>query len=82
MSTAAREQVEKVVFDALESLGCERADVSLETTFSQLDLDSLDIAELSQVVEDEFKVVIRGEDIKQIKSVGDLVGTVERVSAG
>ncbi|MCD6728319.1 MAG: acyl carrier protein [Solirubrobacteraceae bacterium] len=76
MSTVTAEQVEKVVRDALESFGAETEGVTLETTFEELDVDSLDLAELSQIVEEQYGVVLKGDDMKQIASVGDAVSMI------
>jgi len=74
--TITTEHVQKVVCDALESFGAEPAQFSPTTTFESLDIDSLDLAELSQVVADEFGVVLKGEDMKRIKTIGDAVSTI------
>ena len=74
--TITTEHVQKVVCDALESFGAEPTQFSPETTFESLDIDSLDLAELSQVVADEFGVVLKGEDMKRIKTIGDAVSTL------
>ena len=70
------ESVEKVVFDGLAELGAERDDISREATFEDLDVDSLDLAELSQIIEDEFGVQLKGDDVGKIKTVGDAVDLV------
>lgn len=74
--TITKEHVQKVVYDALESFGAEPTQFAPETTFESLDIDSLDLAELSQVVGDEFGVVLKGEDMKRIKTIGDAVSTI------
>ena len=43
---------------------------------STLDVDSLDLVELSQVVEDEFGIELKGEDIKDLKTVGQAIDLV------
>ena len=47
-----------------------------ETTWEQLDVDSLDLVELAQIVEEEFGVELRGDDVKEVKSVGDVIDLV------
>jgi acyl carrier protein len=82
MSTVAtEEQVEQVVIDSLVSFGAERADIDREATFEALDVDSLDLAELAQVVEERFGVELRGSDVANVKTVGDAVSLItERIS--
>ena len=38
--------------------------------------DSLDLAELSQIIEDEFGVQLKGDDVGKIKTVGDAIDLV------
>lgn len=45
-------------------------------TFEALDLDSLDLAELSQIIEEEYDVRLTGPDIAAIETVGDAVDLV------
>ena len=58
------EQVEKVIFDGLAEVGAERDEISREATFEALDVDSLDLVELAQIVEDEFGVELEGDDLE------------------
>ena len=70
------EAVEQVIRDGLIELGAEPADISREATFETLDVDSLDIVELAQIVEEEFGVELNGESVKDIVSVGDVIDLV------
>ncbi len=73
---AAPDTVEKVVREALPQFGVEPDDITREATFEDLDVDSLDLAELSQIIEEEFGVALKGEDVARIKTVGDAVDLV------
>ena len=74
--TVTPEAVETTVRDALVQFGPEADDIKLEATFEELDVDSLDLAELAQIVEDEYGVKLKGEDVGKIKTVGDAVDLV------
>ena len=67
--------VEKVIFDGLEEIGAE-GEISREATFEQLDVDSLDVVELAQIVEDEFGVELDGDAVKDVRTVGDVIDLV------
>ena len=56
--------------------------LSRDTSFTDdLDADSLDVVELSMTIEDEFGIgEISEEDLKNIKTIGDLVDYVEHAS--
>ena len=75
-TTTTPEQVEDVVAETLAQLGADRDAVTRDATWEQLDVDSLDLAELSQVVEERFGVTIKGDDAKTMKTVGDAVDFV------
>jgi acyl carrier protein len=70
------DNVEKVVFDGLAELGAERDDISRDATFESLDVDSLDLVELAQIVEDEFGVELGSDDVKDLRTVGDAIDLV------
>ena len=82
MSTTATEgQVEQGVIDSLVSFGAQREDIDRDATFEALDVDSLDLAELAQIVEERFGVELRGSDVANVKTVGDAVTLIaERVA--
>ena len=74
--TVTPEAVETTVREALAQFGPEPDEIKLEATFEELDVDSLDLAELSQIIEDEYGVQLKGEDVGKIKTVGDAVDLV------
>ena len=78
MSTTAvtPEAAQRVITDALADVGADRDAITLEATFEELDVDSLDLAEVSQVIEEELGVRIGGKDVAAIKTVGDAVDLV------
>ena len=75
-TTITPEAVEKTVYDALPQFGVEESEITRESTFEELDVDSLDLAELSQIIEDEHGVQLKGDDVAKIKTVGDAVDLV------
>ena len=66
-------QVEQTVYKALETFGAEPTAITRDATFEALDVDSLDLAELSQIVEDEYGVKFKSSDVENLKTVGDAV---------
>jgi acyl carrier protein len=70
------DSVEKVIFDGMVELGTERDELTREATLEDLDVDSLDLVELAQIVEDEFGVELRGDDVKDVKTVGEVIDLV------
>jgi len=76
MPAVTTEQVETRVIEALASFGPEADRITRESTFEELDIDSLDLVELAQIVEDEYGVVLKGEDMKEMKTVGDAIDVI------
>ena len=84
MSTqqATPQQIEARVFEAVASFGPEPEDVTRDATFESLDVDSLDLVELGQIVQDEYGVELKSDDMPKLKTVGDAIDLiVERVNS-
>jgi acyl carrier protein len=73
MATVTTEQVESRVIETLASFGPEADQITRDSTFEELDIDSLDLVELAQVVEEDYGVVLKGEDMKELATVGDAI---------
>lgn len=78
---ASPEQAEKVITEGLVEVGAEPADINRDATFESLDVDSLDLVEIAQIVEDEFGVELVGDDVQNLKTVGDVIDLVVAKSA-
>jgi acyl carrier protein len=73
MTTATKDQVQERVISALVEFGEEPENVKPDSRFEELDIDSLDLVELGQVVEDEYGVEITDADMDRIATVQDVV---------
>ncbi len=51
--------------------------ITRDATFESLDLDSLDIVELSMNIEDELQVHISEDEAAQLSTVGDVIDLLE-----
>ena len=76
MSTTSPEAVEARIVEALASFGPDAEQITRDATFEELDVDSLDLVELAQIVEDEYGVQLKGEDMEGIKTVRQAVDLV------
>ena len=76
MTQPSIDQIEKVITDSLVTFGADPDAISRDAELEALDVDSLDLAELSQIIEDEYGVKLKGEDVGKIKTVGDAVDLV------
>ena len=67
---------EKITALLAERLECEAAEIKMETEFSTLGIDSLDVMELLMNLEEEFDTEIEmGEN--KVNTVADLVKLIE-----
>ncbi|MCW3014869.1 MAG: phosphopantetheine-binding protein [Solirubrobacterales bacterium] len=73
MATITTEAVQQTVTDALVSFGAEPSEIAMDTELTALDIDSLDLAEMSQIVDDEYGVSLKSTDVTTIKTVGDII---------
>ena len=65
---AVFEKVQEII---VEELGKDAEEVKVETTFDELDADSLDVFQVISEIEDEFDIQIETEE--GLNTVGDLV---------
>jgi acyl carrier protein len=75
-TTITPDAVEKTITDALQQFDVDPSEISRDATFEELDVDSLDLAEMSQIIEEEYGVQLKGEDMKNVKTVGDAIDLV------
>ncbi|MHB9782713.1 acyl carrier protein [Streptococcus sp. 10F2] len=67
---------EKIQAIIVEELEVNPDQITLESSFDDLDVDSLDLFQVITAIEDEFDVEIN--DDENIKSIAELVAFVER----
>jgi acyl carrier protein len=74
------QDIETTVMEALEQFGADPEVLTREATLEEVDIDSLDLVELTQVVEDTYDIDLENADFKKVKTVGDVIDlVVERV---
>jgi acyl carrier protein len=76
MTTATKDQVTERVIAALVEFGEEQENVKPESRFEDLDIDSLDLVELAQVIEDEYEIEVTDAEMEKITTVQDVVDFV------
>ncbi len=76
MPTQTKDQIETRVTDALVEFGEERENITRDARFEDLDVDSLDLVELAQILEDEYSVEVQDSEMEKLRTVGDVVDLV------
>jgi acyl carrier protein len=77
-ATVTKEQIQEKLTEALVELGADKDAIKPEAEFEALEVDSLDLVELAQIVEEEWGVEITGKDMESLKTVGQAVDLVEQ----
>jgi acyl carrier protein len=75
-ATVTKEQISERVTEALVELGADRDQIKPDAEFESLELDSLDLVELAQIVEEEWGVEITAKDMEGLKTVGQSIDLV------
>ena len=65
---------QKIVDTIVDAKGIDAASIKPESTFKDLNVDSLDIAEMAMTLEDEFGITIELEE--GVNTVEDLVNLI------
>ena len=68
---------DKIAEGAADVLGVDVAEISEETTFDDLDANSLERLQLVTAIEDEFNLEIDDETLLSLNSVADAVDAIE-----
>lgn len=71
------EMFNKVAEIASDVLGIDIDEITEQTTFDDLDADSLDRLQLVTAIEDEFDIEMDEERLLAIASVSDALGAIE-----
>lgn len=68
---------EKIKDIVADQLGVEKNEIMMETSFEELNADSLDVVELIMALEEEFDIEISDEDAEKLTTVGAAVEYVK-----
>ncbi len=61
-----------------DQLGIDESAITEDTTIEDLGADSLDLVEAIMTIEDEFGIEIDDEDVKNLKTVGDIMNYISQ----
>lgn len=68
-----RTTLEDRVREAMIDCGAEPSAITRDATLEELGIDSLDLVEISEIVDDEFGIMIDEEKFKGVMTVGDAI---------
>ncbi|MDQ8047153.1 MAG: phosphopantetheine-binding protein [Solirubrobacteraceae bacterium] len=68
--------IDQFVTTTLENLGAV-APIDTAAPLMDLGIDSLDIAEFAQILDEELGVKLESKDLKELRNVGDLIALIK-----
>lgn len=74
--SATQEDVQELVYGAIESFGTSREIIDRDSTLESLDVDSLDLVELGQLVEEKYNLRLTSDDLSEVQTVGQAVDLI------
>jgi acyl carrier protein len=74
------ELTERIIRIIAETQRKDPSQVSIDSTFEELGIDSMDGVNIIFAVENEFNINVPDEEVKTIRSVRDVVNGVERLT--
>jgi acyl carrier protein len=70
------EEVLNKIKEIVPKFGVNPDDVSDTSTLEDLDMDSLDVVEIMQAIEDDLGIRVPDEDLEDLTTIGDAVAAV------
>ena len=70
------EDIQSRLTEALIEFGADASAISRDAEVETLDVDSLDLVEMAQIVEEEWGVEIKTEDMKNLDTFGQAIDLV------
>lgn len=70
------DEVLNKIKEIVPKFGVNPDDVTNESTLEDLDMDSLDVVEIMQAIEDDLGIRVPDEDLEELKTIGDAVTAV------
>lgn len=68
--TPTRDQISARIQDALVEFGADSEKLQPEATLEELDIDSLDLFELGQILNHEFSIEVDPQDFQDVTTLG------------
>jgi acyl carrier protein len=73
----------EIVQELSDITGLEATSLTSEATLQELDIDSLDMLEFKQIVEDRYDVVLERDDFTGVVTIGNALDVIlPRIAAG
>ena len=71
-----QEEVLNKIKEIVPKFGVDPDQVTNDSTLEDLDMDSLDVVEIMQAIEDDMGIRVPDEDLEDLSTIGDAVAAV------
>jgi acyl carrier protein len=71
-----QEEVLNKIKEIVPKFGVDPEKVTNDSTLEDLDMDSLDVVEIMQAIEDDMGIRVPDEDLEDLSTIGDAVAAV------
>jgi acyl carrier protein len=76
-AASVADEVSEVIVGCIAEFGeADRSEIERSSLLETLDIDSLDLVEIAQVLEERFGIVIEPDHMKDVATVGDAIDAV------
>jgi len=73
----------KIKAIVVEQLGViDPSEVTLESAFDSMDIDSIDAVDIIMAIEDEFEISIPDEEAESFNSIQDIINYLKKIHLG
>jgi acyl carrier protein len=77
VTQATADELRDVVIEELAKIAeIEPAQLTADASLEELDIDSLDLVELGQVIEERYGIQLEREDMKDVRTVGKAISVI------
>jgi acyl carrier protein len=67
-----------ILTGALTAIGLDSSEISMEVSLADLDVNSLDLVEIIEIVRDELDIELQGQDVLTCTTVQDVADLITR----
>lgn len=69
--------MERIINIISDRFDIDKKSINADTSFDEINADSIDLVDLVMEIEDDFSIEIKDEDFETIKTIGDLVDLID-----
>jgi acyl carrier protein len=76
--SSAQKTAADVLIGALTAIGLDSSEISMEVSLADLDVNSLDIVEIIEIIRDKLDIELQGQDVLTCTTLQDVADLITR----